>query len=813
MIANAHIDPVWLWPTSEGRAEVLSTYRTAIALIKEYRGYVFTSGGAVTFEWVEHDDPALFAAIRQAVREGRWALVNGWWLQPDCNLPSGESFARHALYGQRYLQSRFGQRARVGYNVDSFGHAGTLPQLLKLAGLDYYVFFRPGPHEKPLPTGPFWWEAPDGTRVLACRPPLHYGTPGEVNIADRVCFAAREVDRDLPVALCFYGVGNHGGGPTRRNVEDLVRLAATSTMLQPVFSSPEAYFGEVSAQAHDWPVVRDELQHHSRGCYSVLSRVKRENRQAEHALAQAERFSALATVAAGTPNAQVQLREAWQGVLFGQFHDILAGTSIREAYDDVWAQLAQSRRTAASMQTTALQALEARLDVPDRAGARSIVVWNPLPWERSDVVQLPLRMGGWRHDFAGARFPGQPLVTDRAGQPIPCRMTHVSLDHNTYVLHVEAWVAVQGLGSRLLYVQIPEVAPQQNKSAPRYATEIRNDKLRLRVDADTGWISSLHDVARGAELLTGPVVPLVIADDSDTWSHDVEAFREVCGRFVAQGPVQLTRDDTLCQALRVRAAWGGSSIVQDIALYAGAPFVDLSLTVDWHERFKMLKLATPINVRAPRVTASAPYGCIARLADGLEEPCQGWIDVSGGRGGEPQGLCVINDSKYGYDALQGELRLSILRSPIYAFHRPRKVVEGVDYTFIDQGTQVVHMRLFPHAGGWQECNPARGDAELHEPLFARPVTPHAGAWDDVSLLRVAPDNVHLECVKLGEESGTLIARGYETQGREAYMQIVSPLLGAHWAHSVRPHEVWTLALPLGGGEPQPLNLMEEPLHA
>ncbi|NLD73405.1 MAG: alpha-mannosidase, partial [Chloroflexi bacterium] len=177
MIGNAHIDPVWLWPLSEGRAEVLSTYRTALMLLDEFPGYVFTSGGSVTYQWAAEDDPALFGRIQQAVAEGRWALVNGWWLQPDCNIPGGESFARHALYGQRFLEEHFGRRARVGYNVDTFGHAGTLPMLLRGGGLDYYVFFRPGPHEKDLPREPFWWEAPDGTRVLTCRPPLHYGTP------------------------------------------------------------------------------------------------------------------------------------------------------------------------------------------------------------------------------------------------------------------------------------------------------------------------------------------------------------------------------------------------------------------------------------------------------------------------------------------------------------------------------------------------------------------------------------------------------------------------------------------------------------
>ena len=154
MIGNAHIDPVWLWTVDEGREEVLNTYRTAIMLIREYPGYIFTSGAAATYKWVQQDDPALFADIQQAVAAGQWAIVNGWMIQPDCNIPGGESFARHALYAQRYFGELLGARARVGYNVDTFGHAGTLPQILKLSGLDYYVFFRPGRARKGAPARP-----------------------------------------------------------------------------------------------------------------------------------------------------------------------------------------------------------------------------------------------------------------------------------------------------------------------------------------------------------------------------------------------------------------------------------------------------------------------------------------------------------------------------------------------------------------------------------------------------------------------------------------------------------------------------------
>jgi len=408
MIGNAHIDPVWLWTVAEGRAEVLSTYRTAIALIEEFEGYVFTSGGAVTYQWVAEDDPALFQAIRQAVADGRWALVNGWWLQPDCNIPSGESFARHALYGQRYLQEHFGQRARVGYNVDSFGHAGTLPQLLKLAGLESYVFFRPGPHEKTLPQGPFWWEAPGGARVLACRPPLHYGSPDDGNIAERITAAASEAIENLPLVMCFYGVGNHGGGPTRRNVQGILELQKGGGPVRPIFSTPERYFDELRQYPQEWPVVRDELQHHSRGCYTALSRIKRENRRAEHALMRAERLATMASLSCDAPRATARLTEAWQGVLFNQFHDILAGTSIRVAYEDVWRTYEGVQRTAAAVQEAALDALSAQVSVADRGGGRPFLVWNPCPGSAPRPCASPCRWAIGAMTFGALISPSAP---------------------------------------------------------------------------------------------------------------------------------------------------------------------------------------------------------------------------------------------------------------------------------------------------------------------------------------------------------------------------------------------------------------------
>ncbi|HEX5800021.1 MAG TPA: hypothetical protein VFY02_07935, partial [Gaiellaceae bacterium] len=213
MIGNAHIDPVWLWQWPEGYQEVRATFASALDRLDEYPDFVFTCDSVVFFEWVEETDPELFARLRERIAEGRWQVIGGWWLEPDCNIPSGESLVRHALYGQRWLHDRFGITATTGANLDSFGHTATLPQLLRGSGLDSYVFLRPGPHERDLPTL-FRWESPDGSRVLAYRIPHEYCSPRD-DLGEHVEKALAQLPAEGDELMVFYGVGNHGGGPTK----------------------------------------------------------------------------------------------------------------------------------------------------------------------------------------------------------------------------------------------------------------------------------------------------------------------------------------------------------------------------------------------------------------------------------------------------------------------------------------------------------------------------------------------------------------------------------------------------------------------
>jgi len=794
MIGNAHIDPVWLWRADEGFDEVRRTCAAALERMDETPGFIFCRSSAAAYQWLEEHEPALFERIRQRAAEGRWCIVGGWWVQPDCNLPCGESLARQALYGKRYFQAKFGVDVQVGYNVDSFGHPATLPQILSRCGLDAYVFFRPGPHEKSLPAGLFLWQAPDGSQVLACRPPHHYCC-GPEEIADRIRTAAEQAPLGLSHVMCFYGVGDHGGGPTKANIASVLAAQGDPAAPNAVFSTPQKFFDAARAELADdparLPVVADELQHHARGCYSVVADIKRANHECEELLLAAERFAAIATAAFGDRPRQPVLSKAWETTLFHQFHDILAGTSIPEAYDDAWPQLDRVRETALSVITESLATWGRHVDTT-RCGS-PVVFFNPLGFDREDVIELPPQDDAQQIAVLDEQFNEVPV--QRAGGCLVFRTRLRSLGFACYHLSTDDEPKTDGSG----LVVTPNA--------------MENRHLRLELDPETGCLNSLLVKASGTNLLAGPGGALVaLRDESDTWGHGVEAFRDELGRFEPDGPPEMLEAGPVRGALRVRYRWGDSTAEQTFYLYDGMAKVDACLVVNWRERHTMLKLAFPTAIEQPAATFAVPYGCIERPADGQEQPVQRWLDLSGTLAGRPAGLALINDGVYGADVLGAEMRLSLLRSPIYAFHDPRKPEPGVEYRYTDQGEHTFRWRLVPHGGSWQDAAIPREAQALNVPVFYRFEDVQDGmiaSWG--SAVELKPENLLLTALKTAEDGDALIVRFAETAGRETQGRVDIHFAQAAWTGPVRPFEIKTLRFDLDDGTAAEVDMLERGL--
>ncbi|MBI5669074.1 MAG: alpha-mannosidase [Chloroflexi bacterium] len=750
MIGNAHIDPVWLWQWHEGFHEVKATFRSALDRMKEYDDFIFVASSAAFYDWVEKSDPAMFAEIKQRVREGRWQVVGGWWIEPDCNIPGGESFVRQGLYGQRYFKEKLGVTARVGFNVDSFGHSGTLPQILKKSGLSYYVFLRPMPHEKSLPSRLFWWEADDGSRVLAFRIAFEYLSWGkELDIHVRRC--ADEMKDPQDEFMCFYGVGNHGGGPTRENLESIYRLNADPDLPTLVLSSPEAFFESVESKNWHLPVVHSDLQKHASGCYAAHSGIKRWNRLAENRLLAAEKWSILAAHTTGQPYS-TDFERAWKSVLFNQFHDILAGTSLEAAYDDARDSYGEALTIADRQMNYAVQSFAWNIHIEPEAGMKPIVVFNPHTWPVKANVEL--EMYRWE--------PSAVLVAEN-GQRIPHQ--EVQSATSTGRVRLSFMADLPALGYRT-YRLLPKGEPAETNPVQASDTVLENERLRLEFDPQTGYIARLYDKQAQVEVFKGDAAtPVVIDDRSDTWGHDVFRFDQIAGAFKAVS-VRLVEHGPVKSVIRVTSEYGKSTLVQDFTMYPNRSQIDVNVVVDWREQLKVLKLRFPINVDFMKVTHEVPYGTIEQFANGEELPVQSWVDVSGiARGrGNLYGFSLLNDGKYSLDVNVRDIGLTVLRSPAYAHHVPHTLKPGALHSYIDQGIQRFSYSMLPHAGSWEQAGTVKRAAELNQRPIALVATYHPeGKLPQADcFIDVKPDNVIVSVLKKAEDNDDMIIRAYET---------------------------------------------------
>ncbi len=782
LIGNAHIDPVWLWQWQDGFHETKATFRSALDRMNEYSDFVFVSSSAAIYEWVEQIDPEMFAEIQERVNEGRWKIVGGWWIEPDCNIPSGESFVRQGLYGQRYFKEKFGVTAKAGYNVDSFGHNGMLPQILKKSGMPYYIFMRPSPHEKGLPGHLFWWESDDGSRVLTFRIALEYASWGR-ELNQHIANIAAQLKDPQSEMLCFYGVGNHGGGPTKENLDSIHALREDPRMPELLLSSPDEFFETVEARSNVLPVVHEDLQHHASGCYSAHSGVKKWNRMAENKLLAAEKFSALAAKLTGQPYSN-ELDRAWKNVLFNQFHDILAGTSLEAAYDDSRDQFGEAMSIADRAMNSAIQSLAWKINVEPEAGLVPIVVFNPHAWAVRSNIELEI--GGLRSD--------QILVDDQ-DREIPFQFVQ---SHSAAGRQRLSFVAdLPSFGYRLFRI-ISRPARQTYQPVQASQNIVENERFRLEFDPETGYIKSLRDKIKGIEMfIADAAVPVVIDDPSDTWSHNVFTFNQVIGKFRAV-KVELVEQGPVKSVIRVISEYNKSTLVQDFAMFADRDEIEVSVTVNWQEQQKMLKLRFPINIIQMVATYEIPYGHIERMTNGEEEPGQSWIDLSGisRDNHERYGLSILNDAKYSYDVNIRDIGLTVLRSPIYAHHMPMVPNPDMLYNYMDQGVQKFHYTLLPHDGTWDEAGTVRKAAELNQRPVTLVTTLHKGPMPHSdSFLSVDQENLVVSAVKKAEDNDDLILRVYETAGCETGGTISLPRFNRTIEADWGPCEIKTFRIP------------------
>jgi len=785
VVGHSHIDAAWLWPWRDGSNLVLTTMRSALDRMRETPDFRYSHSSATHYRWAERSDPRMFAEIRERIREGRWEVVGGWPVEPDCNIPSTESLVRHCLYGKNYFQRALGLDVQIGFNPDSFGHPAGLPTILRRAGYRYYVFMRPEAHEMKLPLL-FWWEGPDGSRVLALRIRNGYSAP-----ASRIPNAAENnFQPGFDHAAFFLGVGNHGGSVTKEQIRQASEMRADPKLAAELrFSTVADFFAAVerSPALSSLPVVRGELQHHARGCYSAHGEIKQLNRRAERWLAQAESISLAAGLGGDAheyPAAEYEA--AWWKVLFNQFHDIMAGTALLTAYRDARDQLGAACDTAQSNTVASLEAIARRVDTRAvREGA--VFAFNPLPWPRKVLVEYHTEKlpGGnpWRAVPEGA-VPITHLET-KEGQKVPLQWRPSDSMTQVYP-RLSALVELPACGYKV-FEAVHGTAPEATAYSDLF-----------KINEEGFGISSLK-AADGKEMLAGPLGLVVIGDPSDTWGHGVVKYRQEMGRptFLSS---QTIEDGPVTRVTRQRARWQGSDIVLDIAQFKGLDVVELRFVIDWREREQILKLEVPTALASPRVFAKVPGAAAERQANGDEEPYQDWVAVQGRAGNEDYTVGLVNNSTYSYDCLQGLLRTILVRSAPFARHDPFQVPHNDAGAWQDQGRQERRFWLARGKGPFAALELDRLADEMQTPAEYVMDSAHEGteAWER-SFIRLSGAGVGLLALKRAERGDGLVLRVQERAGRQTEFAFESQPLGINHRARIGPWEIKTLLVTGGRG--------------
>ncbi|HEX8355370.1 MAG TPA: glycoside hydrolase family 38 C-terminal domain-containing protein [Pyrinomonadaceae bacterium] len=786
VIGHSHIDAAWLWPWRDGSNLVLTTMRSALDRMKETPDFRYTHSSSAHYAWAERADPRMFAEIRERVREGRWEPIGGWPVEPDCNIPSTESIARHCLYGKNYFQRALAADIQIGFNPDSFGHPAGLPTLLRAAGYRYYVFMRPQEHEMKLPLL-FWWEGPDGSRVLALRIRRGYSEG-----AHRLRLAAENnFQPGFNHAAFFLGVGNHGGSVTKEQIRQVVEMRSDRTLPELRFSTVREFFAAVEASPAfaGLPVVRGELQYHSRGVYSAHGEVKQLNRRAERWLGRAETVSLAASLAHGREYPAREYADAWHKVLFNQFHDVMAGTALYTAYRDTRDQMGAASDAALTNTVGALESLARRVDTRAvREGA--VFAFNPLPWPRKALVEYHTErnpgLNPWIPVPAGVVPITHLEAKDGGKTPLQFRPS----DSMTQVYpRISAWVDLPACGYKVFEVAHAETPPE----TPPY-------RDFFTFNEEGFGISSLK-AADGRELLAAPVGLVVISDPSDTWGHGVVSYRQEAGRprFVS---AQRMEDGPVMRLTRQRARWQNSEIVLDVAHYKALDAVELRFYIDWHEREQILKLEVPTALASPRAFAKVPGAVAERPTTGAEEPYQDWVAVQGRVAGEEYTVGLVNDSTYSYDCKGGVLRTILVRSAPFARHDPHQPPHNDAGAWQDQGRQERRFWLVRGKGALAALELDRLALEMQTPAEYVMDSAHEGTepWER-SFLSVSPGTVEVLALKRAEAGEGAVVRVQERAGRATELRVESAALGLSHRAQLRPWEVKTLLVEAQPGGP------------
>ncbi len=782
LIPNAHLDPVWLWDWREGLNEGIITCRTVLDLMDEYPELTFTRGECAIYQHIEVTDPATFQRITSYVEAKRWEVVGGTVIQPDTNLPATEALVRQYVTGQNWFQSRFGHGVNVGWAADSFGHAEGLPEILNHAGIKYFAFTRP-PHDVlPLSSPVFWWQGRSGCRVLALRPQVGwYGASREempARLDELLAIADNGGLRNVGVP---FGLGNHGGGPVRQQLRQIGIWKHAHPHVKVVYSGFATFFAAVEAELgalpqDGLPVHTGEMNFVMRGCYSSAARLKYLYRRAEAALLATERSSSV--IAAALNTRPSNLTEAWNGLLFNAFHDILPGSSLERALAEQVEWLGKVQHDVRQAAFRSLNQLAAAIDTTvrkptgDMPCGISFLVWNPHPAAYRGLIELE----GCLDYRPIVQYAGRPqevpiLLASPDGTPVYHQRVATEGEFGSS----EAWRArlvaqadIPAFGwsvYEMAWNEAPIAAkPPEDTAQANAKGSITNTSYTVSAVTGDAGIQILRN---GVPLLPGDGLSAVtIEDPFGSWGAMDEDPNKLRMNTVRH-PWRITSVETLEHgplraALWVRLSGGSSWMEITLRLTAGRDAIDCDVRLFWAERAARLKLVLPGAVSAEY---DVPGGRVARVGS-LEVPGGRWAVVKGN--GSDYGFA--SDTLYGFDVRDGQFRPTLIRGTRYA----SDTTMGPDEQPWQPATDLGEHRLKFLITGDTGKLVTLADQQAAPPMTLIAVPSPGSLPRTGSFAAIEPHNLELLAIKPAEDSQAWVVRVQEKHGRATEMVL-------HWA--------------------------------